>query len=147
MRATVRRLCRHLRRRGRGRVASDGCGAAAVEFALVFPMFILFVMGIMETGRLYRLWDTVHFAVVEAARCASVNATVCGTSAQIATYAAGNAIGLALPTGKTAAQVFTVSTAACGTKVTASWPFQYVAVGLFPYSVTVTASACEAKGP
>jgi Flp pilus assembly protein TadG len=122
------------------------CGAAAVEFALVFPLFITFVLGIMETGRLYRLWDTVHYAVVAAARCASINATLCGTSAQIATYAAGNAIGLALPAGKTASQIFTVSTASCGIKVSASWPFQYVAVGLFPYSVTVTASACEVLG-
>ena len=103
-------------------------------------------MGIMEMGRYYRLWDTVHFAVAEAARCASINTALCGTSAQIATYAAGNAIGLTLPPGKTASQVFTVSTAACGIKVTASWPFQYVAVGLFPYSVTVTASACEVAG-
>ena len=144
MRTIGRMLSCRLLSPSRGRVV---CGAAAVEFALVFPMFILCVMGIMETGRLYRLWDTVHFAVAEAARCASVNTTLCGTSAQIAAYAAGNAIGLALPAGTTASQIFTVSTAACGTKVTASWPFQYVAVGLFPYSIMVTASACEVKGP
>jgi len=139
-------LARRPRTRGRAHGLSDGRGAAAIEFALVFPLFILLVMGIMETGRLYRVWDTVHFAVVEGARCASINATVCGTAAQIATYAAGNAIGLALPPGKSASDVFTISTAACGIKVTANWPFQYVAVGLFPYSVTVTASACEVKG-
>jgi Flp pilus assembly protein TadG len=135
------------RTRGPVRGLRDRGGAAAVEAALVVPLFIVLVMGIMETGRLYRVWDTVHFAVVEAARCASVNSTLCGTAAQIATYAAGRAIGLALPPGKSASDVFAVSTAACGIKVAASWPFQYVAAGLFPYSVTVTASACEVKGP
>jgi Flp pilus assembly protein TadG len=121
-------------------------GAAAVEFALVFPAFIVLILGIMDTGRLYRVWHTVHFAVAEAARCASINPTVCGTSAQIAAYAAVETMGLSLPTGVTATQIFTVTTTTCGTKVTAAWPFQYVAVGFFPYSGTVTASACEVKG-
>jgi Flp pilus assembly protein TadG len=136
----------HRRRRKLFARARRARGNAAVEFALVFPLFIMLVLGIMETGRIYRVWHTIHFAVVEAARCASVNPTLCGTSAQIASYAAGQAIDLALPAGKTAANVFTVTTASCGTKVTATWPYQYVAVGLFPYSVTLTASACEVLG-
>jgi hypothetical protein len=54
--------------------------------------------------------------VAEAARCASVNPTLCGTTGQIQTYAANQA-GAGLE-----ASIFSVAKAGCGNQVSASYP-------------------------
>src|SRR4029453_13732183 len=51
MHKPLRRLRRFLR-------ATDG--AAAVEFALVVPVFILFCIGILEAGRMMWIRNSVH---------------------------------------------------------------------------------------
>lgn len=47
-------------------------GAAVVEFALVLPLLILLVFGIIEFGRAYNLYLGVTHAAREGARIASV---------------------------------------------------------------------------
>jgi Flp pilus assembly protein TadG len=52
-------------------------GAAAVEFALTAPVFFAIVFGLIDSGLL--LWTQLglQHATELAARCASVNKTIC----------------------------------------------------------------------
>ena len=112
-------------------------GTTAVEFALLAPAIFLILFGAIEFGRLMWTQAALHFAVQEAARCASVTPSVCGTSNQITAYAA-NAIS---PTN-IASTAFTSTTPSCGHQVSASFAYQFVVTGLFPFTPTLTAQAC-----
>lgn len=114
-------------------------GNTAVEFAFIAPALFTLLLGTIEFGRLMLTQSTLHFAVEEAARCASVTPTVCGTTSQIATYAASRAGDANLP-----ASVFTATTPSCGHQVAASVAYVFVASNLFTYSPTLTAVACFA---
>ncbi len=50
----------------------DQRGSTMVEFALVAPVLILLVMGIMEFGRLFQVWLVVTHAAREGGRYAAV---------------------------------------------------------------------------
>jgi Flp pilus assembly protein TadG len=112
-------------------------GATAVEFALVSPALFLLVFGTLEFGRLMWTQSALHFAVEEAARCASVNSSVCGTASQIASYAAGTVTALNITSAS-----FTATSPACGHQIKASYSYQFMATGLFPFTPTLTAQAC-----
>ena len=112
-------------------------GTTAVEFALVAPALFLILFGAVEFGRLLWTQAALHFAVEEAARCASVTPSVCGTSAQIAAYAANTVSPLSI-----ASTAFTSTTPSCGHQVSASLNYQFVVTGLFPSTPTLTAQAC-----
>jgi Flp pilus assembly protein TadG len=116
----------------------DNRGASALEFALTAPVFFLFIFGIIELGLL--LWTQIglqHGAEM-AARCATVDSTLCPTSnpGAITSYAAQQTFGVPLPS-----QTFTYSTPACGNQVSASYVFQFPPIfNLNP--LTLTAQAC-----
>jgi Flp pilus assembly protein TadG len=111
-------------------------GGAALEFALTAPAFFALVIGGAQLALLCWAQLALQQGSEAAARCASINATVCGTTSQIQTYAAAQSFGLS-PTPAT----FTVSTQQCGKRVQASYlpPFLN---GFGIPSVTLTASAC-----
>ncbi len=119
------------------KLAGGRQGATAVEFALVAPVLFLIIFGGVEFGVLLWTQSALHFAVQEAARCASVTPSTCGTAAQIATYAASETTGLNI-----SSSAFTVTTPSCGHKVTASYNYTFVASGLLPFTPTLTAQAC-----
>jgi Flp pilus assembly protein TadG len=108
-------------RYGNTAVVSRMRGAAAVEYGLLLPMLLLFILGLMECGRLFWTYTTLDRAAEAAARCGAVNATLCATSTQIQNYAVTQAYGLTI-----SASAFTASTPACGVQVTASFPFTLV---------------------
>lgn len=64
-------------------------GATAVEFALVAPVFLLFVLGIMDLGRLFYIKNIMQYSVEQAARYAMVNPTI--TQIALETYAENQA--------------------------------------------------------
>ncbi|WP_271525912.1 TadE/TadG family type IV pilus assembly protein [Bradyrhizobium sp. CCBAU 53380] len=114
----------------------DNRGASALEFALTAPVFFLFIFGIIEFGLLFWAQLGLQHGTEMAARCASVNPTLCSTSDAITSYAAQQAFGVGLP-----AQTFTYSRPACGNQVSASYAFQFPEVlNLSP--LTLTAQAC-----
>lgn len=49
-------------------------GAVAVEFALILPMLLLLVVGLIEFGRVYSELQVYQGGAREAARCAAVQA-------------------------------------------------------------------------
>jgi Flp pilus assembly protein TadG len=125
----------HRSNRGRCR------GSVAVEYALLLPALLLFVLGLMDVGRLLWTYATLSHAVEAAARCATVNTATCGSAAAVQTYAVSQAWGLSVATS-----VFTLSAATCGKQVTASLPFTFVVPtvlsGAALGTITLTTSAC-----
>jgi Flp pilus assembly protein TadG len=112
-------------------------GTTAVEFALLAPALLLILFGAIEFGRLMWTQSALHFAVEEAARCASVTPSVCGTSSQITAFAA-----TAISPLNITSTAFTSTSPSCGHQVSASFPYQFVVTGLFPFTPTLTAQAC-----
>jgi Flp pilus assembly protein TadG len=95
-------------------------GSEAIEFALVLPVFLMFVLGIADCARLIWTNTTLAQATAVAARCGAINTSLCGTSSLVASYAAAQAVGLGLTSA-----AFTVSTQACGTQVAGTMTYQF----------------------
>lgn len=112
----------------------DEGGASALEFALILPVFVALVFGMINCGLL--LWTQlgIEHGAVAAARCATINPSACP---DVQAYAAKNAYALNLP--KTA---FTLTTPACGNQVAASYGFQFVTLLLPQMNLTLTARSC-----
>jgi Flp pilus assembly protein TadG len=118
-------------------------GATAVEYAIVLPVFLMFVLGLIDCSRLIWSYATLSRAAEDAARCAVVNTVSCGSATDITTYAAGQAWGLG------AAPVFTVTspTPACGQQVNGTLTFTFIIpwfYGTEPVgnAMTLNATAC-----
>ncbi len=127
------------------RIASllrDRGAAAALETALVLPILLSFIFGIIEVGHLLWTMTALNMAVEDAARCVSVsnvatnNGQPCGTQPLMQTYAVGRTWGLTVP-----ANTFTLSTPTCGYQVTANYTFTPF-VSYIPLSFNVSASSC-----
>lgn len=117
------------------RFVRDDAGNPAVEFGLLLPALLTFVFGIAEGGRLLWTVNALHYSVQEAARCASVNATTCGTPSQIQTFAAGRA-GAGF-----ASSVFTATVTSCGHRVSASYTMP-LNIPFMAHSISLTAQSC-----
>jgi Flp pilus assembly protein TadG len=116
-------------------------GTAAIEYALILPILLMFVLGLMDTGRLLWSYVTLNRAVAAAARCGAVSTSTCGTAAQIRSYAVSQAFGMTLDT-----TAFTVATVACGMQVSGTYDFEFIVPG-FNYVVplgivTLSVKAC-----
>src|SRR5215218_787174 len=96
----------------------DQRGATAVEFALTIPVFIVFLLAIMDGAMMMWTQLGLQHGAEMAARCAVVNATTCGSDANVKSYAAAQAYGLSVTSAS-----FSVATAACGKTVTASYSY------------------------
>lgn len=125
------------RKRAKRRRETRRRGAAAIEYALILPAVLLFVIGIIDAGRLMWTYTTLSRAAEAAARCAAINTTDCGTVGQIQSYAAAQAWGLTIDSG-----AFTVTTADCGIQVKGTYSFTFAipaftkAMGTVPLSAT-----------
>ncbi len=75
------------------RLALSRKGAAAIEFAFGFPIFLALVYTMFEFARVFWTQTTLEYAIEEAARFAIVNSAA--TAAQVETVATDSAIGLA----------------------------------------------------
>lgn len=116
-------------------LVADRRGDTAIEAVFAFPVLVLFVVGIAQGGRLLWLQNMLCYSVAEAARCATVNQTECGSPSQIQSYAAGE-------TGNYFdGSVFSVSTPSCGNQVSASYAMTLGIVNL-SYPLTLSATAC-----
>jgi Flp pilus assembly protein TadG len=91
-------------------------GATALEFGITAPIFVMLVVGIVQAGLI--LWTQLGLqqGVEMGARCASVDAILCGTTSAIQNYAAQETYGVNPPPS-----TFVVATLSCGTQVSASY--------------------------
>ena len=54
-------------------ITHDESGQALVEFALVLPLLLLLVLGMVDFGKAYNYWNDATHLTAEAARFAAVN--------------------------------------------------------------------------
>jgi len=116
-------------------LAKSRSGSTAVQMAFVAPAMLMFILGIMEVGRVMWLQNALNYSVVEAARCISNSPSTCGSASQTQSFAASQS-GAGF-----ASSVFTVTTASCGNKVTASYPVM-LDIPYVNLSTTLTSQAC-----
>ena len=116
-------------------LAKSRSGSTAVQMAFVAPAMLMFILGIMEVGRVMWLQNALNYSVVEAARCISNSPSTCGSASQTQSFAASQA-GAGFDSS-----VFTVTTASCGNKVTATYPVT-LDIPYVNLSTTLTSQAC-----
>lgn len=119
------------------RLLAESRGLTLVEFAILLPVFVALVLGVMQLGQLFWTQSALQHAVEMAARCASINTTLCSTTTQVSAYAATQAYGLTLP-----AATFAATTPACGNEVTASYEFTFPMAALVSPTIILTARSC-----
>lgn len=65
--------------------ASDTKGTAAIEFALISPVFLVLLIGVLEVGILMLVQTSLEMAVLQVSRYGRTGSTVSGqTSSQVA---------------------------------------------------------------
>lgn len=74
-------------------------GQSLVEFALVFPLFMLIIFGIVDAGRLIYTYNTVANAARDGARVAIVNQSTSGSDTCDTTSATAWSTGCAIESG------------------------------------------------
>ena len=114
---------------------SDERGTEAVEFALVSPIFILLTIGIIYLCMALWAVGSLHYAVEDGARCASVRNTVCKDQATTISYTQSRYFG---PSNSPS---FTYAATTCGNSVSASANY-VVDLGLTRVTVPISATAC-----
>lgn len=119
-------------------------GSAAVEAALVLPLLLLLLLGLIEFGRMAWTRSSLDFAVQEAARCAVVRTDRCPTPAATQQFAAARVAAVQVP-----ASAFTVSFGQpCGVRVQAAHAYSFLTAKLvakaFGGAPTLRAEVCRA---
>ena len=110
-------------------------GTTAVEFALIAPVLILLIVGILYLCIALFVAASMYYAVEEAARCASVRTSICPNASATIAYAQSRYFALG------AHPAFTFAAAPCGNAVSAS--LNYVMdLGLTSVIVPISATAC-----
>jgi Flp pilus assembly protein TadG len=100
-------------------------GQGLVEFALILPIFLLIIFGILDIGRAVYAYNTVANSARIAARVALVNQD----AEAVEKAAVDEAVGLGLHWSPSAPYSNNVTFATCGTEyclatVTVTWDFQ-----------------------
>ena len=113
----------------------DEQGTTAVEFAIIAPVFIALLIGTMVLCVGLLLVGSLHFAVEDGARCASVKTTICSDAATTVAYTQSRYFGPAV------SPTFTYAAAACGNSVSASISYS-MNVGFQTFVVPISATAC-----
>lgn len=112
----------------------DMNGTTAVEFAIVAPVFIMLIIGLIYVCMALFAVGSLHYAVEQGARCSSVQSTVCTDSSATLAYTKNHYYGTSSPT-------FTTAIAACGKQVTGATTFTLF-YGMGSLQVPITATAC-----
>jgi len=102
-------------------------GAAAVEFALILPVLLLILVGIIQFGIVWSQWQVMEGAAREGARCAAVQAA--GYADCVVQTEIDNASGSYTPTNDATVSVSGGGSACTdstvGQNVTVSWDQKY----------------------
>jgi Flp pilus assembly protein TadG len=111
-------------------------GTTAVEFAIVAPVFFLMLFGTIGLCFALFLIGSLHYAVEDGARCASVKTTICTDANSIVTYAQSRYMG---PSSVTPS--FSYAAAACGNSVSATISYS-MNIGFKTFVIPILATAC-----
>lgn len=114
----------------------DQQGTTAVEFEIIAPVFIALLVGTMGLCVALFLIGSLHFAVEDGARCASIKTTICADGPTTVAYTQSRYLG---PSGVT--PTFTYAAATCGNSVSASITYS-VNVLFKTLVIPISATAC-----
>jgi Flp pilus assembly protein TadG len=134
---------RSVRRVGRWRER----GAAAVEFGLVLPIFVLLVTGVLEYGFAFARIQVATNAAREGARAGSTQTASSSAATNVATTVATNYLTFQNPkldpttVGSTVTSTATTVGGANAIKVVVSIPWLNVGFKLLPHPANITATA------
>jgi Flp pilus assembly protein TadG len=107
----------------------------AVEFAIVAPVFIALLVGTLSLCVGLFLIGSLHFAVEDGARCASVKTTICSDATTTVAYTRARYF------GPNVSPTFSYAAAACGNSVSVSVSYS-MNVGFKTFVIPVSATAC-----
>jgi Flp pilus assembly protein TadG len=110
-------------------------GTTAVEFAIIAPVFILLIIGTIGLCFALFLVGSLHFAVEDGARCASVKTTICTDATSTIAYTQSRYM------GPNVSPTFTYAAATCGNSVSASISYS-MDIGLKTFVIPISATAC-----
>lgn len=113
----------------------DQRGTTAVEFAIIAPVLILLLIGTMGLSLALFLVGSLHFAVEDGARCASVKTTICADAATTIAYTQSHYL------GPNVSPTFSYAAATCGNSVTGSISYS-MDVGFRTFVIPISATAC-----
>jgi Flp pilus assembly pilin Flp len=116
-------------------LSRDRHGTTAVEFAIVAPVFIAMLIGTLALCVALFLIGSLHFAVEDGARCASVKSTICADAASTVAYTQSRYF------GPNVSPSFVYAAAACGNSVTGSIRYS-MDVGFRTFVIPISATAC-----
>ena len=117
-------------------ISQNQQGTTAVEFAIIAPVFILLVFGTIGLCFALFLVGSLHFAVEDGARCASVKADICPDIATTVAYTQSRYL------GPNVSPTFTPNlNAACGKSVTGTVNYS-MEMGFKTFVIPISATAC-----
>ena len=136
-------------RRHAARLARETGGAAAVEFALILPIFLMLVLGLADVWRIWFTYNALNSAAGQAARYASLNSQYC--TANITLVANKAMTGFLASTGTTVTVASSTASGISTTTVSVSRPLNLIAFGWgyarLAHNRTLTATASTARPP
>jgi Flp pilus assembly protein TadG len=128
-------------------------GTAAIEFAIVANALLLFLLGVVEFGRLYWTQSELQYAAEATARYATIytvnnpSATLAQVQTAAQTQAPTYAYSMSVPASDFAVTAYNATATppapSCGNQVIVTYPFSFIVTGLFPWSITLTAQGCH----
>jgi Flp pilus assembly protein TadG len=136
------------------RFLRNNSGATALEFALVFPAFLAFVLGIVHVGYVVWIDNLLHYSVETAARCSAVGSTTypcAGSGTANMTTAAENLFQQAIARSNIPSGTFTALSPCSGSGLQGSYTVGFLLSPSEPVNsvlrflhlaVTVTANSC-----
>lgn len=127
------------------RIGACRRGATAIEFAVLAPVFLAMLLGLIEGGRLLWTQQTLQNVAHVGARCLAAGATSCATVAatrsHVVSLAADRGVRL-LAANVTPETGVTCAGVGGFDRVSVQAAFDSPANGLLPFPATVSASAC-----
>lgn len=125
-------------RKARSRLLKDDKGTSAIEFALVFPLFLLFVFGVLEFGQGLKVYNELASAASRASRMVMLDDSVTNTviEARIREVLSGFAadqLQVTLSTDTVSGKEYRV--------VSISYPYQFATPFLDAIDVTLSATS------
>jgi Flp pilus assembly pilin Flp len=124
-----------------GSISRNQEGTTAVEFAIIAPVFILVVLGTIGLCFTLFLIGSLHFAVEDGARCASVKTSICQDIPTTIAYTQSRYL------GPNVSPTFTLNNAApcgpanTGNSVTGTVSYTWD-IGFRRFVIPISATAC-----
>jgi Flp pilus assembly protein TadG len=120
------------------RFFKSNSGATALEFALVLPAVIAFVVGIIQVGYLLWIDNLLHYSVETAARCGAIGSTTYPCAGSDMQTAAKNLFQQAVAITNIPSGTFTPLSPCSGSGLQGSYTVSF----LLAVPVTVSANSC-----